>query len=287
MLAAVGVLAGIALGVPALVYWIQEHLLFYPQPSGAPPVPPVGYALEDVSLRAEENTRLSGWLVRPAPLERAGSPAEKPSAENAAADGRKFPLVIYFGGNAEEVSGMVMHTGRFGGWALLAVNYRGYGASEGRPAEAALFSDARLLYDYAAARPDIDPSRIVIMGRSLGTGVAVHLAAERPAAGVVLVSPYDSITSVAQGVYPFLPVRLLLKHPFDSLSRAAHSSAPMLCLVGGEDGVIPEQHSRRLFDAWAGPKEWRGFPRADHNSIAGDAAYWDAIAAFLARRTGA
>lgn len=281
-------IASVAFGVSALVYLVQEKLLFFPQPLGTPPLPPAGYTLEDITLRTAEDTRLSGWLARPQ-----GAPVHavdvQPSGLKAqgAQPTTPSPLVIYFGGNAEEVSGMVADAGRFGGWALLAVNYRGYGTSEGRPGETALFSDARLLYDYAAGRPDIDRNRIVIMGRSLGSGVAVHLAAERPGAGVILVSPYDSITSVAQGVYPFLPVRLLLKHPFDSLSRAVHMAAPMLCLVAGEDSVIPEAHSRRLFEAWTGPKEWHGFPRVDHNSIAGASGYWQAIAEFLARLTGA
>ena len=120
------------------------------------------------------------------------------------------------------------------------------------------------------------------MGRSLGSGVAVYLAAQRPVAGVILVSPYDSVESVARSVYPFLPIGLMLKHRFDSLSRVPGIKAPLLCLVASDDRVIPRPHSERLYAAWGGAKHWREFRRADHDSLSGEPDYWRAIAAFLA-----
>jgi len=175
----------------------------------------------------------------------------------------------------------VQVAGKFAGWSLLLVNYRGYGESEGKPGETALFADALAIHDHARSRADVDPERIVAMGRSLGTGVAVHLAAERKLRGVILVSPFDSLLAVASRHYPFLPVSLMLRHRFDSLSRAPQIEAPLLALVAADDRVVPVSHSRVLFDAWRGPKTWLEIPRADHDSIAGDPAFWNAIAEFL------
>jgi pimeloyl-ACP methyl ester carboxylesterase len=213
---------------------------------------------------AADGVPLSGWFISSSP--------------------ERAPLLIYFGGNAEDVSWLVGMADRFAGHSLLLVNYRGYGGSGGRPGESALFADALLAYDYAKQRGDVDASRIVAMGRSLGSGVAVHLAAHRPLAGMILVSPYDSVRALAQSIYPWLPVRLLLRHPFDSLSRAGALAVPLLCLVAGNDGVIPPAHSRRLFDAWGGrDKRWVEVPGAGHDEVSGEPVYWDEIASFLGR----
>jgi len=253
-------LAGI-LGVPAVMALLQDRLIFFPQPlvgsgpSGRP-------GLEAVEIAAGNGVRLRGWFVKSSP-----APA---------------PLLIYFGGNAEEVSWLVDEAPRLGGWSLLLVNYRGYGQSEGRPGERALFADALRLHDWARARPDVAPGRVAAMGRSLGAAVAVHLAAERRLAGVALVTPFDSLAAVGQRHYPWLPVRWLLSHPFDSLSRAPAIRTPMLCLVAGADQIVPPSHAARLYAAWSGPKRWVEFPGADHNDIAAEPGYWPAIAAFLA-----
>jgi hypothetical protein len=253
--------ACVALGFPVLIYFLQERLIFFPQPLTQEPLKAnTGAAIEEVSLLTHDQVKLQGWLVQAAP-----TPA---------------PILIYFGGNAEEVSWLASSAGRYAGWSLLLVNYRGYGGSEGKPGEAALFADALQIYDYAAGRAQ--GGRVAVMGRSLGSGVAVYLASQRPVAGVILVSPYDSLESVAQGIYPFLPISLMLKHRFDSIARAPGVKAPLLCLVAGGDRVIPRSHSERLFAAWGGPRLWREIGPADHDSIAAEPVYWNAIAAFLA-----
>ena len=161
------------------------------------------------------------------------------------------------------------------------MNFRGYGESEGKPGEKELLEDGLVIHDYAKRRPEVNSERIVAMGRSLGSGVAVHLAAHRLLRGVILVSPYDSIAEVAKRHYPFLPVSLMLRHRFDSLSRAPQIEAPLLCLVAAEDRVIPPAHSRALFEAWRGTKTWHEIPRSDHDSISGEPEYWRSIADFL------
>ena len=255
----------VVLGFPILIYFLQERLLFFPQPLTADPTKanPRG-TIEEVNLVTTDQVRLHGWLVK---------------ADIAMADDRPAPILIYFGGNAEEVSWLASTAGRYAGWSLLVVSYRGYGRSEGKPGEAELFADALQIYDYAVARAA--GGRVAVMGRSLGSGVAVYLASQRALAGVVLVSPYDSVESVAQGVYPYLPIGLMLRHRFDSIARAPGIKVPLLCLVASADRVVPRPHSERIYAAWGGAKQWREIGPADHSSIAGEPDYWQAIAAFM------
>lgn len=258
--------AVIVLGVPAAMYLLQDSLLFLPPPYvEAPPAVRAGRPAEAFELETADGVRLRGWLV--------------PGAASAA----RAPLIVYYGGNAEEVSWQATEPWP-AGWTLVLVNYRGYGASEGKPSERDLHTDALAVIDALARRPDVDPGRIVLVGRSLGSGVATHVAAHRPVAGVVLISPYDSMVAVARRHYPWLPVGLLLKHPFDSQSLAPSIGAPLLVIAGSRDFIVPTVHSRRLFDAWAGPKRWVELPGADHNDLSGWPAFWPAIDAFLRER---
>jgi len=258
----VRIILGIVIGVLLLAWLFQERMLFFPRPVESRPRPRPN--LEEVTVVAADGAKLKGWFVKGE-----GSPA---------------PLVIYFGGNGEEVSWLAGLADQFAGWSVLLINYRGYGDSEGSPGESALLEDALSIYDYASERPDVEAARIVAMGRSLGSGVAVHLAAHRSLRGVILVSPYDSIVAVARRHYPFLPVSLMLRHRFDSLALAPQIVAPMLCLVATDDRIIPPPHSRALFEAWRGEKAWRELPRSDHDSIAGEPEYWRPIAEFLRER---
>ena len=239
-------------------------MIFYPQP-----LPEAERALlarrfpsaASVFIRASDGTRLHAWYLEPAP---------------------RAALVLYFGGNAEEVSWMISQAALHApGTGWLLVDYRGYGSSEGKPGEAALTADAIAWYDYATQR--LDAQKIVAFGRSLGSAVAVQLAASRTLAGVILVAPFDSLTNVARHHYPYLPVGWLLKHPFDSARRAPGISAPLLCLVAEHDEVIPPARSKGLFDAWKGPKRWVQLRAAGHNSTDEAPAFWAAIGEFLVK----
>ena len=254
------------IGLCAVLYLLQEQLIFLRQPLADG----VRHAVRnlpgttEIEVTAKDGTQLHGWLRH--------TVDERPSRG----------LVIYFGGNAEEVSGQVYDAEPLAPWSVAAINYRGYGLSEGRPSETALVADALAIYDRLAVREDVDPNRIVILGRSLGSGIAVQLAASRPVRAVVLVSPFDSLRSLARKQYPFVPVSLLLKHPFDSLARAPGIEAPLLVIAGERDRIIPPAFSRRLHDAWAGPKRWTLIPGADHNDIHTRPGYWPAMREFLA-----
>jgi pimeloyl-ACP methyl ester carboxylesterase len=254
--------AALMLGVTAVAWVTQESMIFFPQPvTSTKHLPAHASALEVV---AADGMRLRGWIVRGT-----ASPA---------------PAVLYFGGNAEEVSWTLADRHWPREWTIAAVNYRGYGASEGKPGERELTADALAIYDALAQREDIDARRIIVFGRSLGTAIAARVAAERPVAGVVLASPYDSMTAIGKLHYPWLPVSLLLRHRFDALQDAKRSRMPLLAIVGEFDSIIPHERSQALFDAWAGPKTWQVVPRADHNSLGASEIYWTSIAHFLAER---
>jgi pimeloyl-ACP methyl ester carboxylesterase len=257
--------AVLVLGVPGALYLAQDDMLFLPQPGPATlSGGRVGRAVEDLAFAVDDGVVVRGWLVRSA-----RAPA---------------PLIIYYGGNAEEVSWQAGEPWP-ADWSLALVNYRGYGRSEGKPSERALFADAGIVFDALAARADVDRSRIVLVGRSLGSGVATYVASRREVAGVVLISPYDSMAALGQRHYPFLPVRLLLKHPFDSLSLAPAIKTPLLVIVAERDGIIPPEHSQRLYDAWGGPKRWSSVPRAGHNDLGPQREFWGPIGEFLAERS--
>jgi uncharacterized protein len=241
---------------------VQDGLLYYPVPRAGPlSAPSDGYTVEPLAIEGPEGVQLRGWLVK-----RADSIA---------------PLVLYYGGNAEEVSWQIATAHRFGGRAVALVNYRGYGDSTGRPSEAALFADALAVYDHLATRTDVDGKRVAVVGRSLGSGVAVHVAAHRPVDRVVLVSPYDSVAAVAAAHFPAMLVRWLLIDRFDSAALAPAIHAPALMIAAGRDDVIPIAYSRRLYELWGGAKQWLELPDAGHNDLQEHSEYWQSIAAFL------
>ena len=157
--------------------------------------------------------------------------------------GKKRDAVIYFGGNAEDVSQNIPQFEHlFPDKAIYLVNYRGYGASTGTPAEVALFADAQAVFDNISQLH----SGISIIGRSLGSGVAVFLAATRRAERLVLVTPYDSIAKLAQSAFPIFPVSAMLKDRYDSLSYASRISVPTLLLIAEQDEMIPMWSSQNL-----------------------------------------
>ena len=250
-----------------LLYIFQERLIFFPQPlteEDADKISKRHPNAEDIAIKSSDGVILRGWLVKNSKLMRP-------------------PLIIYFGGNAEEVSYLIDEAGRFNGWSLALMNYRGYGLSQGKPSEKNLFSDAISLYDYMMKRDDIDHKKIIVMGRSLGTGVATYLAQMRRVEGVILVSPFDSLTNIGKKTFPFLPVNLILRHRFDSISRAHSISAPLLVLVAADDKIISARHSEKLAQRWGGEHYLTIIKGQDHNTISNSETYWKRIKDFLAR----
>lgn len=256
------VCVAVAIGLPLVVYLAQDALIFHPQSISEARRAEIAQRdprVKSVFLPTADGTRSHAWHVR--------------------SDG---PLVLYFGGNAEEVSWMIEAAlAEAPGTSWLLMDYRGYGQSEGSPSEKALVADALVLYDYAAKLPGIDPKRIYAFGRSLGSGPAVALAAERPLAGLILVAPFDSLAAVAKRYYWYLPVDLLLRHRFDSLALAPRLRTPLLCIIAEHDEVIPPAHAERLYAAWGGSKRRVLLAGASHNAADAAPRFWPSIREFL------
>ena len=162
--------------------------------------------------------------------------------------------MIVFGGAFRETSWMVNWGQQPAEWGWLLVNYRGYGLSQGKPSEQALKDDARSIYDWAAARPDVDVSNIVALGRSLGSYVAVSLANTCPLRGVILATPFDSIAAIGEKRYPYLPLQALVGDRYNSLEVAPTITQPALFLLAENDEVTPVENGQALARAWGGPK---------------------------------
>ena len=177
------------------------------------------------------------------------------------------PTLLYFHGNGGSLEFRAERIRKYLalGRGVYMMSYRGYSGSTGSPSETANLADAALAYD-DLRRLGVAASDIIVYGESLGTGVAVAIAGEKPCAGLILDSPYTSIVERAGQLYPWLPVGLLLKDRYDSLSRIGKVSVPLLIVHGDQDDVIPVEMGRRLFAAAHQPKELAIIKGAGHNN---------------------
>lgn len=260
-------LSALKIGIPLCcfiliaVWFFQDKLIFFPHP----PNPSAEKHFSDARYSIEINgQKLTGWLIR-----------------NKAT--RKSPFIIYYGGNAEDISDNLWEISNFPDSSFLFMNYRGYGNSTGKPSETAFIEDAVSVIDHVTGTLAIPPESILLIGRSLGSGVAVQVASKRSVKGVILITPFDSILNIARSQYPFLPVKYLLKHPFDSESVAHNINIPVLMLAAGDDEIIPFLNTNKLYTAWNGPKKLITIDSATHNSINESEAYWRAVHDFISR----
>lgn len=187
--------------------------------------------------------------------------------------------ILYFGGNAEDVSGNLPVFARaFPEHAIYLLHYRGYGGSSGKPTEAALHADALALYEHVArTHPDVS-----VIGRSLGSGVAVRLAASKPVSRLVLVTPYDSIANIAARQFRWFPVNWLLTDKFESWRHAGALRSPALLLMADGDQVIARANTQNLFDHFnKDTARLVVIPGTDHNDIGASPLYLESIQAFL------
>src|SRR5262245_20572994 len=214
------------------LYTLQEKLIF-PRDMAGPPMgdTAIPRGVERVWITAEDGSRVEAWYIR-AP----GASKERPAG-----------AAVFFHGNAELIDHQLGLAERYveRGFSVLLCEFRGYGRSGGRPSQAAIVADAAAFYDGLAARPEVDRTRIVIHGRSLGTGAAAQLAAIRPAGAVILESPFTSLASLAwhYGAPP-----LLLKHPFRTDRVLPNLKCPILILHSHDDEIIPFSHGQRLHE---------------------------------------
>jgi uncharacterized protein len=233
--------------VCAVLFFTQRSLIYYPQPRSN------RFASTLLTLQTETGT-----------VHVSSRPSDGPNA------------VIYFGGNAEDVSADVPDLiETFPGDAIYALHYPGYGGSSGRPTERGILMDALALYDQVRGQH----ANIILIGRSLGTGVAVHVASLRPVVELVLVTPFDSLGDAAAANYPFLPVRWLLQDKFESWRYAPKVTAPTRIIVAGDDEVVPRASTERLRTRFKSGVvvSYTVIPRAGHNTISDNPEFWSLV----------
>ena len=235
----------------ALIYFWQRSLLFYPVPARE------GIQQEPISFQ-NRDISLHGWILN------------KGQAK----------AMIYFGGNSEDITNNIdLFKELFKNFTVYLIDYRGYGNSEGEPTEQGLFSDAIAIYDQINA---LHPS-INLMGRSLGSGVAVYLASKREIEQLFLLTPYDSIAELAQTHYPYLPARYLARDRFDSITYAKNIKVPVLIIAAELDRVVPYKHAEKLRDQFTGTQvSYHLIAGARHNDVTSFRRYREVIEAFIA-----
>jgi fermentation-respiration switch protein FrsA (DUF1100 family) len=233
-------LAVIALGYTAAVLWLigrETTVVFQAGRTLAPGRPPFPY--EQVDLPRGDGARQFAWVMR-------------------RGDSDAGAWVLYLHGNAATIASNVnishyRHL-RDVGLNILAPEYRGFGGLDGVPTEPALDADAEAAYDYLRATRHIAPSRIIVYGWSLGSAVAVDLASHSEQAALILEGAPASLVDIGRRRYPFFPIRLIMRNPFDSIRKIDRVRSPILFLHSPEDAVIPIAEGRRLFDAAKGEK---------------------------------
>ena len=235
-------------GFVALMYFAQRSLMYFPETARTLPAEAGLTGAQEVVLDTADGEKVVAWHVPPQ-------------------TGR--PVVLYFHGNG---GALVHRADRFraltaDGTGLLALSYRGYGGSTGSPTEDGLLADGAAAYEFAAARYPAE--QIVLFGESLGTGVAVALAAGRKIGRLVLQAPFTSAADIGALAYPFLPVRLLMKDQFRSDLRIGKVKAPLLIVHGELDRIVPLAHGERLFALAGEPKQLVRIPRGGHNDLDG------------------
>ena len=245
------VIAGLAyVGLCAWVYATQRAQIYFRTPASHQPRAQAEWV-------ESSGQRIKVWVVS-----RPGSRA-----------------LLYFGGNAEDVAGNIdAFVASLPNRSLYLVNYRGYGGSSGRPAEAGLVADALAVFDHVRR----EHSEIAVMGRSLGSGIAVQLASGRPVERLVLVTAFDSLVNVAREYFRWLPVGLLLRDRYDSARRAPTVTVPVLMVIAGEDEIIPRPRSQALVTAFA-PEQVQVVvvPGVGHNTLDLSPAYLGSVGRFL------
>jgi uncharacterized protein len=230
----------------AVIWLLQRRLIYFPWPRDVPPVATALPGAHEVAFQTRDGLRLRGWF--------------------APAAGRRATVLV-FNGNAGDRSLRAPLAAALAeaGLAVLLFDYRGYGGNPGRPSERGLLADALAARAYATTRADVDAARLVYFGESLGAAVAVALAVQHPPAALILRSPFTSLADMGRLHYPLLPTGPLLRDRFDSLRQIGHLACPLLVIAGDRDRIVPQEQSRRLYEAARGPKRFVSIAGADHN----------------------
>lgn len=222
----------------------------------------IDLAYESVAVDTADGVSLSGWYL---------------PAENAT------QALLYCHGNAGDIRDWVHAALPFvgAGVSVLVWDYRGYGRSEGAPSEEGLYRDGEAAWRWLRARAEREGLPVAILGKSLGSAVAIHIAAGASPAALVLDSAFTSMREVVTQVVPWAPVHLVPRL-FESLERAPAVTSPTLVVHGGRDSLVPVAQGRRLYEALTAPKAWRVIEAAGHNDVSTYPQYYEWVLAFLA-----
>jgi fermentation-respiration switch protein FrsA (DUF1100 family) len=259
--------AAFYVGVVLVLLWFENALLYHPlRDSDSWEPPPAGVKVEDVWLNGADGTRIHGWWF--------------PHADSHGA-------LLYLHGNAGNLS----HRGHVAplfmkslGVSVLFVDYPGYGKSDGQPSEGGCYAAGFAAYDWLTKTKQIPAENVILFGKSLGGGVAVELAVNRPHRALVLAKAFTSIPDMAQRQFPFLPARWLVTNRYDNLAKIGRCPRPIFIAHGDRDGLIPFSQGQRLFEAAPEPKKFLVLPNGDHNDPF-PAAFFTALAEFLKEQT--
>jgi len=267
------VAAVLALKIAALL--LEPRLAFHPPRRYAATPGALGLPFEDVLMRTEDGVRIHGWFI-PA----TGQPARRDDSRTPA---RPRLTLLLFHGNAENIGDSLdlALLARPAGYNLMLVDYRGYGESAGQPSESGLYGDGRAALAYLRSRRDVDAGRIVVWGRSIGSAVAVEVAAADagadrgravdapPPAGIILESPFTSVADLLRdgGHTVLLVLSRFGTYRFDSASRIGRVKSPVLVIHGTADDIAPFRLGRRLFELAPGRKELVAIEGGGHNDL--------------------
>ncbi|OGW65009.1 MAG: peptidase [Nitrospirae bacterium RIFCSPLOWO2_02_FULL_62_14] len=224
-----------------------------------------GLPLEEVWFQAGDGTKLFGWYV-----------------QSSAAS----PVLLWCHGNAGNLIHRLENLGELYrlGLSVFIFDYRGYGRSSGTPSEEGLYQDALAAYGYLTGTRGVRPERLVLFGRSLGASVAGEVASRKPAAGLILESPFPSVAAVARALYGGLPMHWLISARFPLDERLQRIFMPVLVIHGDRDDIIPIEMGRQVFAAAREPKSFYVIEGADHNNTyqVGGRAYFQRLRNFVA-----
>ena len=263
---AVAVVLYVSVGLLVKYTNVINQLIYFPESTIYQDPGDLGLEFEDVYLTTSDGVRIHGWFV----------------------PGSGGPTLLWFHGNGGNISHRVDNIAGLNqrlGVNILIIDYRGYGLSKGSPNEQGTYLDAEAAVAHALSRPDVDPERLVLFGRSLGCAVAAEMALRHDVYAVVLESPFTSISGMASRAYPFLPgLGLLVGKMYDTLGKAARIEAPVMVLHGDSDEIVPFEMGREVFEAATEPKRFYRIRGAGHNDTyaVGGAPYLDALGSFLA-----
>lgn len=277
ILVSVGVAAGIiAAGcMTPLLEPLEEPLVFRPRPIDQQHLKALADVgrVEEVRLKTSDGYTLHGWLKRPARW----------------TPGKPHPLVIVYAGVGQEVSEFVPRASSgpmSEHWGWLMINYRGFGLSQGSPSERTVLSDAKRIYDWARSHQDIDGNNIVVLGRSLGSYVAIAVAAARKVRAAILATPFDSAEALGEQYFFGLPVGWLLQGRYNPGLMAPMVSAPALFVLAENDSVTPVKNGLALARRWGGFAKTVLLAGAGHRGLEDRDEFWRPIGEFLAALDG-